>query len=88
MSWTKKIPQEAPGTIFETQGRTPANGFLKEREPLEPYGGWAESEYQSGPDRIVKSTCCLNQECYSPIIVALAGWGGARGRAAPPRPCV
>ena len=34
MSWAKKTPQEAPGTIFETQGREwyPANGFLKERE--------------------------------------------------------
>ena len=25
------------------------------KRTLETYGGWAESEYQSGPDRIVKS---------------------------------
>jgi len=40
--------------IFESQGggQYPPNGFLKEREP---YGGWAQSEHQSGPDWFVKA---------------------------------
>ena len=50
MSWPKKFTQEAPGMIFETQdrGQSPPKWL--------PYGGWIESEYQSRPDRIVKSS--------------------------------
>lgn len=43
---------------------------------------------RGAPRQIFLPTCCLNQECYSSIIVALARWGGVRGGAAPPRPCV
>jgi TetR/AcrR family transcriptional repressor of nem operon len=55
--------------------------------------GVIESQFgKTRPDvakrRALVAACCLNQECYSPIIVALAGWGGARGGATPPRPCV
>ena len=52
----KTCPQEAPETIFETQGRgqyTPQMASLR-KEHLSN-GGWTKSEYQSGPDRIVKS---------------------------------
>src|SRR5215472_7946309 len=53
----KTCPQEAPETIFETQGRgqyTPQMASLR-KEHLSN-GGWTKSEYQSGPDRIVKSS--------------------------------
>ena len=42
--------QEAPGTIFENSGQAAVPPKWL------PYGGWVESEYQSGPDRIVKSS--------------------------------
>src|SRR5215813_1795124 len=46
----KNSPKEAPGMIFETQDR--------QQYPPKwlPSGGWVESEYQSGTDRIVKSS--------------------------------
>jgi hypothetical protein len=50
MSWPKKFPQEAPGMIFETQGRGqyPPNGFLIESGP--------KLSIKVEPDRIVKSS--------------------------------
>ena len=54
MSWAKKFPlEEAPGTIFETLG---GGQYPPQRASLERTLGWTESEYQSGLDRIVKSS--------------------------------
>jgi hypothetical protein len=52
MSWAKKIPLGSPKNDFRDSGQgavPPANGSLKRTL------GWTESEYQAGPDRIVKS---------------------------------
>jgi hypothetical protein len=44
--------------IFETQGRGqyPLKWLPQGKRTLESYGGWADADYQSGPDRIVKGS--------------------------------
>ena len=56
MSWAKKFPLGSSRNDFRDSGQgavPPAKGFLKEN--LRTLG-WTESEYQSGLDRIVKSS--------------------------------
>jgi hypothetical protein len=50
MSCAKKFPPGSPRNDFRDagQGAVPPKWL--------PYGGWIESEYQSRPDRIVKSS--------------------------------
>ena len=58
MSWAKKFPPGSPRNDFRDSGQgavTPRRWLLKEREPENLKEG-GRTEYQSEPDRIVKST--------------------------------
>jgi hypothetical protein len=58
MSWAKKIPRRKPQERFSRPraGVVPPQMASLRNENLRPLWRVAESEYQSGPDRIVKST--------------------------------
>ena len=58
MSWAKKFPLGSPRNDFRDSGQgavTPADGYLR-KENLRTLRRVGELEYQSEPDRIVKST--------------------------------